>query len=435
MNILNGLLGITVILGLVYLFSSNKKDISWKTVRNGILAQIVFAFVLLTKFEIGGYDLFYPFKATIEFVSHLFVTVISFASSGSQFIFGKLADPGFLGGVFGESNGFIFAFNALTILIFLGSLMSVLYYFGVMQIIIRLFAKLMLKILDISGAESVAVAANVFVGQTEAPLVIKPYLEKMTKSEILTVMVGGMATIAGSVMGAYVFILGGNDPAAQVEVAKRLLTASIMAAPATILIAKMLLPEKEHSFTKGEVEINVEKNASNVIESAANGATDGLNLALNVAAMLLAFISLIALLNSGVEWIFTDTFGLTIQGKPITASILVGYIFSAFGFIIGVPLQDLVSFGSMLGEKLILNEFVAYSSLGKLQSTLDPKTIFLSTFAFCGFANLSSIAIQIGGIGSLAPGKRSLIAKYGILAVFGGSLATLLTASIAGMFF
>ena len=435
-NILNGFLGIIVLLTIIYFLSADKKSVDWKIVKRGILLQFILASLLLLKIPVFGFqDIFYPFKLIINLISELFVTIIGFASDGSKFIFGKLADPEFLGSVFGADNAFIFAFNALTILIFLGSLMAILYHIGIMQIVINYMARFMMKFLGISGAEAMAVAANIFVGQTEAPLVVKPYLEKMTKSEIATIMIGGMATIAGSVMGAYVFILGGNDIANQIEVASRLLTASLMAAPATIVIAKILIPEKEESLTLGKVKVDVEKNAANAIEAAANGASDGLKLALNVAAMLLAFISLIALLNSGTEYLFTDLLGITIADKPVTLSILVGYGFSILGFIIGVPFSDLVAFGGMIGEKIIINEFVAYSTLGSIQSTLDAKTTFLATFAFCGFANFSSIAIQIGGIGSLAENQKSQIAKFGIKAVIGGSIATLLTASIAGIFF
>lgn len=426
-----GFLGILVILTIAYSLSDNRSKINWTTVATGIGLQLVFAFFMLMDIKLFGVGL----KDAIELLSYLFVKLINYSSAGATFIFGVLADPMNLGNYLGAQNGFIFAFNALTVIIFFGSLMAVLYHYGVMQFVVRLMAKAMVKVLKISGAEAIAVSANVFVGQTEAPLVIKPYLEKMTRSEIMTIMVGGMATIAGGVMAAYVAMLGGPNEADQILVASRLLTASFMAAPATIVMAKLMIPETEHSVTYGKVEMEVEKTASNGIEAAANGASDGLHLALNVAAMLLAFIALIALLNGMTEFVLTDLLNLRIDGKAINLSVLIGYVFSIFGLLIGVPSQDMVAFGSMLGEKLIVNEFVAYSTLSQIQSTLDPKTVFLATFAFCGFANFSSIAIQIGGIGVLAPSKRSMIAKLGIKAVIAGSLATLLTASIAGLFF
>jgi CNT family concentrative nucleoside transporter len=436
LDTLQGLVGIVVILALCYALSAQRSKINWRTVGAGIALQVGLAFVLLTKLSLFGInDIFEPFKYVIRSASEFFVWVIGFADKGSQFIFGALANGGVLSQSFGPENGFVFAFMALTVIIFFGSLMALMYHLGVMQIIIKFMAKIMVKVLGISGAEAISVAANVFVGQTEAPLVIKPYIAKMTRSELFLLMVGGMATIAGGVMAAYIAILGGGDPEQQVLFASRFLTASIMAAPAAVVIAKLFHPETEESLTMGTVKLDVEKNASNAIEAAANGALEGLQLALNVAAMLLAFIALIALLNGITSTILTDWLGFTINGEAIDITLLLGYAFSLFGLIIGVPMQDIVAFGSMLGEKIIINEFMAYVSLGTNQAMLDPKTVFLATFAFCGFANLSSIAIQIGGIGSLAPNRKADIAKFGMKAVFGGTMATLLTASIAGIFF
>jgi CNT family concentrative nucleoside transporter len=409
--------------------SENKKAIIWNKVFIGIGLQLIFALFLLKTLTVASFDLFYPLKWFINTVSRIFVIVVAFTLDGSKMLFGPLADQAQMSKVFPESGGFVFAFMALTNIIYFGALMAILYYLGIMQFVIKLMAKFMVKLLNISGSEAVSVAANVFVGQTEAPLVIKPYVEKMTRSELLTLMVGGMATIAGSVMAVYVAILGGADEILRNEVASRFLAASLMAAPATIVISKILLPETEHSLTKGKVEMEVDKNASNVIEAAANGASDGMKLYLNVLAMLLAFVGIIYLLNYCAAGIF-GLFGL--QSDFTT---LVGYVFSVFGLIIGVPYQDLIAFGTMLGQKLILNEFFAYFTLSQIQSTLQAKTVFLSTFAFCGFANFSSIAIQIGGIGGLAPSRKSDIAKFGIRAVIAGTLSTLLTASIAGMFF
>lgn len=436
MSLLNGLIGIIVILGIAYSVSSKRDKINWKTVQLGLLMQLLLVVILLVDTTSWfGFNLFLPFKAIMNFISKFFVTVISFTMDGAKLIFGPLADQEQMLTVFPNSGGFVFAFMALTTIIFFGSLMAVLYHLRIMQFIIQIIAKLMVKVLGISGSEAISVAANVFIGQTEAPLVIKPYVEKMTKSELLTLMTGGMATIAGGVMAVYVGILGGPDEAQQIAVASRLLTASFMAAPATIVIAKIMLPETEESLTYGTVKMDVEKNASNVVEAAANGASDGMHLALNVAAMLLAFTGIIYMLNAGSSWLFTDMLGLTIDGKAIDLSVLVGYVFSIVAFVIGVASQDAVAFGTMLGQKLILNEFFAYFTLSQIQGSLQAKTVFLSTFAFCGFANFSSIAIQIGGIGGIAPSRRSDIAKFGFRAVLGGTLATLMTASIAGIFF
>jgi len=294
-------------------------------------------------------------------------------------------------------------------------------------------AWVMAKLLKVSGAESISVAANVFIGQTEAPLVVRPYVEGMTKSELFTLMVGGMATIAGGVLAAYVGLLGGADEAKQIYFAKHLLSASIMAAPATIVIAKMLVPEKEKSLTMGQVKVEVEKTNSNVIEAAATGASDGLKLALNVAGMLLAFIALIAMLNFILTGVFTDLFGLSIDGAPVTMEIVLGYLLSPIAFIIGVPWADAVNVGSLIGQKIVVNEFIAYLQLSSMAGVLSEKAVLISTYALCGFANFSSIAIQIGGIGGIAPGRKSDIAKLGMRAILGGSLATFMTATIAGV--
>jgi CNT family concentrative nucleoside transporter len=305
-----------------------------------------------------------------------------------------------------------------------------------MQKIVQGMAWVMAKALKVSGAESISVAANVFIGQTEAPLVVRPYVESMTKSELLTMMVGGMATIAGGVLAAYVGLLGGADPAQQLYYAKHLLSASIMAAPATIVIAKILVPETGESLTMGEVKVPVEKTASNAIEAAATGAADGLKLALNVAGMLLAFIALIAMLNWIIEGVATGLLGITTaSGNPITLQVLLGYALSPIAWLIGVPWADAVNVGSLIGQKVVLNEFIAYLELSKLIPTgvLSEKAVIVSTYALCGFANFSSIAIQIGGIGGIAPGRRSDLAKFGLRAVLGGSLATFMTATIAGV--
>ncbi|MGD9898480.1 MAG: NupC/NupG family nucleoside CNT transporter [Calditrichaceae bacterium] len=423
--------GLITLIGLAFLFSNNKKKINWKQVAIGLAMQIVFAiFVILT-----------PWGATFfNYIGNFFVQIISFTGEGSAFVFGALADQGKFGQAFPDAlkstgAGFIFAFQVLPTIIFFSSLMSVLYHLGIMQKIVQGMAWVMAKLLNISGSESISVAANVFIGQTEAPLVVRPYVETMTKSELLTLMVGGMATIAGGVLAAYVGLLGGADPAQQLYYAKHLLSASIMAAPATIVIAKILVPEREKSLTMGQVKVEIEKTSSNVIEAAATGAADGLKLALNVAGMLLAFIALIAMINWILEGILTGMFGLTTaSGAPVSLEIILGYVLSPIAWVIGVPWADAVNVGSLIGQKVVLNEFIAYLNLSQLIPTgvLSEKAVIISTYALCGFANFSSIAIQIGGIGGIAPTRRSDLAKYGLLAVLGGSLATFMTATIAG---
>jgi CNT family concentrative nucleoside transporter len=411
-----GLFGLAVLLSIAFGFSSNRKDVDWKLVASGIGLQLFFAVLVIL--VPGGRQFF-------EGLSRIFVTVISFAMEGSAFIFGSLADP--------SNLGFIFAFQVLPTIIFFASLMSVLYYLGLMQKVVQAMAWVMLKVMRISGSESLSVAANVFVGQTEAPLVVRPYISRMTESELLTMMVGGMATIAGGVLAAYITMLGGADEAVRIFYAKHLLAASIMAAPATIVIAKLLKPEIDESVTRGKVTLHVEKTATNVIEAAANGAGDGVKLALNVGGMLLAFIALIALINYPLGWIGQITGLEAIAGEPVSLSMILGYLLSPLAWIIGIPWQDAVTVGGLIGEKVITNEFVAYAHLNEIQESLTPKALLISTYALCGFANFSSIAIQIGGIGGLAPDRRSDLARLGLTAVLGGTLATMMTATIAGV--
>ncbi len=427
-----GFTGLAVLIGIAFVFSNNKQAINWKQVSIGLGMQIFFAiFVIIVPWG----------SVVFGFIGKIFVQIISFTNEGSAFIFGPLASQGVFDKVFPESmqnmgNGFLFAFQVLPTIIFFSALMSVLYHLGIMQKIVQAMAWVMAKLLKISGAESISVAANVFIGQTEAPLVVRPYIDPMTKSELFTMMVGGMATIAGGVLAAYVGLLGGTDPALQLYYAKHLLSASIMAAPATIVIAKILVPEREESKTMGDVKIDVEKNASNVIEAAATGAADGLSLALNVAGMLLAFIALIAMVNFILSGVLTGWFGLTTAtGDPVTLEIILGYVLSPIAWIIGVPWDDALKVGSLIGIKVTLNEFVAYLQLSQLAPTgvLSPKAIIISTYALCGFANFSSIAIQIGGIGGIAPRRKSDIAKFGMKAILGGSIATMMTATIAGV--
>ena len=411
-----GIFGLVVLLSIAFAFSSNRKKVDWKLVASGIGLQLFFAILVIL--VPGGRQFF-------EGLSRIFVTIIGFAMEGSAFIFGSLADP--------SNLGFIFAFQVLPTIIFFASLMGVLYHLGLMQKVVQAMAWVMLKVMRISGSESLSVAANVFVGQTEAPLVVRPYISRMTESELLTMMVGGMATIAGGVLAAYITMLGGADEAVRIFYAKHLLAASIMAAPATIVIAKLLKPEVDESVTRGKVTLHVEKTATNVIEAAANGAGDGVRLALNVGGMLLAFVALIALVNYPIGWIGQITGLEAVIGQPISLSMILGYFLSPLAWVIGIPWQDAVTVGGLIGEKVITNEFVAYAHLKEIQDGLTPKALLISTYALCGFANFSSIAIQIGGIGGLAPDRRSDLARLGLTAVLGGTLATMMTATIAGV--
>ncbi|MEW6194852.1 MAG: nucleoside transporter C-terminal domain-containing protein [Bacteroidota bacterium] len=445
--ILRGILGVALILGIAYLISNNKKKINWRLVFTGLAIQITFAVFILKGEELGR--IFAPLgwvKEFFRFISGFFVLVLNFTTDGAKFIFGSLGlGPGNEGSI-----GVFFAFQVLPTIIFFASLMSVLYYLGIMQKIVQGMAWIMARLMGTSGAESLSNTANIFVGQTEAPLMIKPFLKGMTQSELLTIMVGGMATIAGGVMAAYIQILGQafaksmnmSIQEAQLVFATHLLGASVMAAPASLLISKIMYPETEEPETKGKVKIKVEKNASNVIEAAAVGAGDGLQLALNVAAMLIAFIALISLLNYVLMW-FGDLSGLNNIlminfNNKLSLQFLFGSILQFLAFGIGVPWDSAYHFGSLIGTKVVLNEFVAYLDMSKLiefKSLVDPKAIMMATFALCGFANFSSIAIQIGGISPLAPERRPDLAKLGIRAVIGGTLSTLLTATLAGILF
>ncbi|MCB0275056.1 MAG: NupC/NupG family nucleoside CNT transporter [Calditrichaeota bacterium] len=426
-GILFGIFGLAVLMGIAVLFSNNRGKINWRLVIVGLALQLAFAvFVLLV-----------PFGSTVfDYIGRFFVQIINFTYEGAEFVFGPLANQTKFGSAFDQPGfGFIFAFQVLPTIIFFASLMSVLYHLGVMQKIVQGMAWVMAKTMGVSGAESISVAANVFIGQTEAPLVVRPYVSPMTKSELFTLMVGGMATIAGGVLAAYVGLLGGADEALKIYYAKHLLSASIMAAPATIVIAKILVPETGVSQTMGEVKVHIEKTASNVIDAAASGAADGLKLAANVGGMLLAFIALIAMFNWIITGILTDLLHLTINGQPITLQILLGYLLSPIAWVIGVPWSDATTVGSLIGQKVILNEFIAYLELSQLIATgaLSDKAVLISTYALCGFANFSSIAIQIGGIGGIAPDRKADLAKFGLRAVLGGSLATMMTATIAGV--
>ena len=417
-----GLFGLAVLIGIAWLFSNNKRRVDWKLVGIGVGLQIVVAsLVLLT-----------PWGASVfDGLSSGFVKLLGFTTEGARFIFGDFTDP--------AKFGFVFAFQVLPTIIFFASFMSVLYHLGVMQKIVQGMTWVITRLMRVSGAETLSVCANAFIGQTEAPLVVKPYIAGMTTSELLTLMVGGMATIAGGVLGAYVLLLGGSDPVQQAFYAKHLITASIMAAPATLVIAKILIPETQEPLTRGKVRVEVEKETANVIDAAAAGAADGLKLALNVGAMLLAFIALIALLNAPLIWC-GEARGLeAVMGRPTDLSTLLGYLLSPLAWVIGVPWQDATTVGGLIGTKVVLNEFVAYVQLGEILRggvegvALTDQGRLIATYALCGFANFSSIAIQIGGIGGIAPERRTDLARLGLRAVLGGSIATLMTATIAGV--
>ncbi len=417
-----GLFGLAVLIGIAWLFSNNKRRVDWKLVITGVSLQVAFAaLVLLVP---GGKDAF-------DAIGHGFVKVLSFVGKGSEFIFGSLMDT--------SRFGFIFAFQVLPTIIFFAALMGVLYHLGVMQAIVRGMAWVITKVMRVSGAETTSVCASVFIGQTEAPLTVRPYIPKMTESELITMMIGGMAHIAGGVLAAYVGMLGGGDPEQQAFYAKHLLAASIMAAPATLVIAKILVPETGEPLTRGTVKMEVEKTTANIIDAAAAGAGDGLRLALNIGAMLLAFIALIALINWPLVWI-GDVTGLAAAiGKPTDLSTLLGYVLAPIAWVIGTPWADATTLGGLIGEKIVLNEFVAYAHLadivnGKVAGvTMTDQGRLIATYALCGFANFSSIAIQIGGIGGLAPERRHDLARFGLRAVLGGSIATFMTATIAGV--
>lgn len=399
-----GIIGLIVILSIAYLISNNKEKINWRLVAIGIGLQILFALLIL-KFPLG--------RAAFEGVSSVITGLLEFTKEGSRFLFGDLVDS--------NKFGFIFAFQILPTIIFFSAFMSVLYYLGIMQFIISILAKGIVKLLGTSGAETLSAVANIFLGQTEAPLVVKPFVSSMTKSELLTIMTGGMATVAGSVMAGYV-AMGVN--------AGHLLAASIMAAPAGLILSKMIFPETETPVTKGKTELKSEKINSNVIDAAAHGAGEGLHLALNVGAMLIAFIAIIAFLNAAIGWI-----GGLVGFPGLSLSWILGRLFAPLVYVMGVPGSDAVAAGNLLGQKIVLNEFVAYTQLADFIKSggLSPKAITIMTYALCGFANFSSIAMQIGGIGGLAPERRQEIAQLGIRALIGGALATCMTGTIAGL--
>ena len=419
---------LAVLVGIAALFSTERSRIAWRAVPAGIALQIAFAAVVL-KVPAG--------RVVLDAVAGAFVKLLGFVNVGSEFVFGSLVDT--------SRFGFVLAVQVLPTIVFFASLTGVLYHLGVMQRVVKAMAWAVTKVMNVSGAEATVVSASVFVGQTEAPLTVRPYIEGMTQAELMTMMVGGMAHVAGSVMAAYVGLLGGDDPDQRRFYAKHLLAASAMAAPATLLIAKLLVPETGVPATRGTVVIEAHRTTSNVIDAAAAGAADGLKLALNVGAMLLAFVALIALVNAPIHWLGEAPLGhggasidgwlSGLSGRPVELSlqVVLGAVMAPLAWLIGVPWHDAPLVGSFLGEKVVLNEFVAYVDLSRHLSELEAQSRVVATYALCGFANFASIAIQIGGIGSLAPGRRHDLARLGLRAVLGGSLATLMTATIAGV--
>ena len=397
MAILNCIIGIIFVFLVAFLISNNKKKINWKTVIIGFLIQFIFAFAAL-KWSVGKYIL--------SRISLGVQSVIDYAKEGISFIFGSLSN-----------DGSIFAVNVLGVIIFISALVSVLYYLGVMQFVIKLIGGGLSKLLGTSKLETISSAANIFLGQTEAPLLIKPYVEKLTESELFTVMVGGLASVSGSILVGY-SLLG-----IPIEY---LVSASFMSAPAGLIISKIIIPEIREAKVNEEIEM-VKDDSSNIVDAASKGAIDGLGLVLNIAAILLAFVALIALIN-GIIGLIGGLFGI----DNLSLQSILGYIFAPIATIIGVPMKESVIAGSLIGQKIILNEFVAFTSLSEIISTLSPKTIAIVTFSLCGFANISSIAILIGGIGGMAPSRKHDIARLGWEAVLGGTLANLLSATIAG---
>lgn len=429
-SILQGLIGYFVLIGIGFLFSTNKKAINWKLVGVGVLLQIVFGF-LVTEVTFV--------KAAFEFVSRLFVKLLSFSSAGAEFLFGNLIHSDKNAGL-----GYIFALNVLPTIIFFSAVSAGLYYLGVLQKLVYGIAWVMSKGMRLSGAESLSAAGNIFLGQTEAPLLVRPFIGTMTRSELMCLMTGGMATLAGGVLAAYVAFLGGPDPAQQAIFAAHLLTASVMNAPAGIVMAKILVPEVEEDKINTTLQVNKDTLGVNIIDAISRGTGDGLKLAVNVGAMLLAFVAVIALLNyvllkvgavSGLNDIIISSTDGRFTG--LSFQYLLGQVFRPFAFLMGSPWQDTLQIGSLLGQKTAINEFVAYLDLAamKEKGTISPKSIILATYALCGFSNFSSIAIQIGGIGSMAPTQQGNLSRLGLLALLGASIACMMTATIAGILF
>ncbi|TYC08475.1 Na+ dependent nucleoside transporter [Bizionia gelidisalsuginis] len=421
-----GLLGMVSLIFIAFLFSNNRKAIDWKIVGIGLLFQLIIAVGVLKV----------PFvKSIFEFIGSLFISVLDFTRAGSKFLFdGLVMDM--------DTFGFIFAFQVLPTIIFFSALTSLLYYLGIIQKVVKGMAWALSKVLKISGAESLSVAGNIFLGQTEAPLLIKAYLEKMNKSEILLVMIGGMATVAGAVLAAYIGFLGGEDEALRLFYAKHLLAASVMAAPGAIVISKILYPQTE--VIDKDVNVSQDKIGSNILDAIANGTTEGLKLAVNVGAMLLVFVAFIAMLNGILGWAgeVTTLNNWVENNTPypkVSLELILGYVFAPLMWLMGVAREDMALMGQLLGIKLAASEFIGYIQLAELKNVANvthlkfEKSIIMATYMLCGFANFASIGIQIGGIGSLAPGQRKTLSKFGMKALLGGTIASLISATIAGM--
>ena len=452
MEIIRGFLGLIMLVGIAYLFSKHKKNINWKLVITGILIQFVLALLVFKQIQIPFTSI--SMSSIFSFLAGFFTQLLSFTDAVAQFIFGSWPDSAEIFKLGAEGRvehtiGYVFAFKVLPTVVFFSALTSLLYYLGILQKIVYGFAWVLSKTMRLSGAESLAAAANIFVGQTEAPLIVKPYISKMTNSEIMCLMTGGMATIAGGVFAAFIGFLGGDDIATQQEFAKHLLTASILSAPAAIVCAKILFPETEK--VNQNLDINKEKMGSGPLEAISMGTTDGIKLAVNVAGMILVFLAFIALINyllinvvgdfNGIgSWKFTSL-NKIIQSNTIyegfNLQMILGYLFAPLAWIIGIELNDIILAGQLLGEKTVINEFIAYLSLKDIVANnvlIQKRTVIILTYALCGFSNFASIGIQIGGIGSIAPNQRSTLARLGLRSLIGGTLACLMTATIAGIF-
>lgn len=436
--LLRGLIGILILIGAAWLLSSDRKRVNWRIVGSGLLLQAVLAVLVLKVGWVG---------AIFDWVGQGFVALLDLSKQAAGFVFGPLSDPERTAEAFGAGGGFIFATQALPSIIFFSAISSLLYYMGILQRIVMVLAWVMSRVMQLSGAESLAAAANVFVGQTEAPLIIKPYIPQMTRSEIMALMVGGMATIAGSVFGIYISFLSGGDPEQQREFAKILLCASVMNAPAALLIAKVLVPESE--LVDPNLHVAKESVGRNAIDALANGTSQGLKLALNVAAMIIAFYACILLANAilgqfvgSFRWFglgsLNDWVAWASGGRfdELSLQAVFGYLFAPVAWAIGIGGGEILQVGQLLGTKLFATEFFAFMDLGALkEGGLSARSVFISTFALCGFANFMSIGIQIGGIGGLAPEQRSTLASLGVRAMIGGTLASCLSAAIAGILF
>ena len=424
-GLIRGLIGMSVLILIAFLLSNNRKAINWKTASFGLVLQIILAIAVLKISWV---------KMIFESAGKVFVKILDFTMEGTQFLFGDLVSV--------ENFGNVFIFSILPTVIFFAALTSILFYFGIIQKVVKVMALLLSKLLGVSGPESLSVAGNIFLGQTESPLMIKAYLEKMSKSEILLVMIGGMATVAGGVLAAYIGFLGGDDPELKIFYAKHLLTASVMAAPGAIVISKILFPETEKINT--DLNISQDKIGSNFLDAISNGTTEGLKLAANIAAMLLVFLAFIAMINymlNGIGGVFyiNELISNNTVYENLSLEFILGYLFSPIMWLIGVAREDMTLMGQLLGIKLAASEFIGYIQLSSLKDASNlihlnyQKSIIMATYMLCGFANFASIGIQIGGIGALEPTQRKNLSKFGFLAVIGGTLASLLSATIAGM--